>query len=250
MSPNPTPSRIPQATNSPRPIPTPQLNNLSLLSESSTGSWERGRMHGNARSPPTHPSLLADSLASGAGPQPATQKAWPANRGLSSPNPATGRQNFPLAQAPNYQRQAREGYGFRPTSGQTTPTHTGQGAAQFPFTAVNPASGGSHSNGASPQQPRSSSAAPAPAPVASSSRTRRTAERDDDDMDHMPDGQTVEELRKGVRAELEKNGLIEAAKGVVQETGGISGIADEDGLGWPGASGSPWCSWLEYETCS
>lgn len=213
---------------SPRSIPTANLNNLSLLSESSTGSWERGRMAGNARSPPTN-SILADSLAAGVAPvaagvnvveggndlspssgakslrsggaYPQPQRPWPADKGLSRPNPATGRVSFPSV--PQYARQAREGYGFRPRSGQTTPTTGAEASLTYPF------------------------------PSTSSSRVPRPKE-DDDDLDHRPDGKSMDELRDEVREELDKQGLVQAAKGVVEPHMGISGIADEEGLGWPG----------------
>ncbi|OWZ65307.1 GTP cyclohydrolase I [Cryptococcus neoformans] len=218
------------APQSPRSIPTANLNNLSLLSESSTGSWERGRMAGNARSPPTN-SILAESLAAGIAPvaagvnvveggndssassgakglraggaYPQPQRPWPADKGLSRPNPATGRVSFPSA--PQYTRQAREGYGFRPKSGQTTPTTGAEASLTYPF------------------------------PSTSSSRVPRPRE-DDDDLDYRPDGKSMDQLRGEVREELDKQGLVQAAKGVVEPHMGISGIADEEGLGWPAKS--------------
>ncbi|OCF36622.1 GTP cyclohydrolase I [Kwoniella heveanensis CBS 569] len=217
-----------------RPIPTQNLNNLSLLSESSTGSWERGRMHGNARSPPTHPSLLKDGLplhppiagaagsaksttttessgaGAGAGGAYTQPRPWPASQGLSSPNPATGRVNFPPG--PHYTRQAKEGYGFRPTSGSSTPTGTGQNQSGLNY--------------------------PFPMTSSSTGSSRRLRNDDDDDADHRPDGRTMDDLRSEVRTELEENGLIEAARGVVQgqDQAEGRGIADEEGLGWPAKS--------------
>ncbi|WVQ98928.1 GTP cyclohydrolase I [Kwoniella sp. CBS 9459] len=221
-----------------RPIPAQNLNNLSILSESSTGSWERGRMHGNARSPPTHPSLLKEglplhppagkaklpesattsttdssSVGGAAGASYSQPRPWPASQELSRPNPSTGRVNFPPG--PQYSRQAKEGYGFRPTSGSSTPTgtHQSHGGLNYPFPMI-----GSSATGSS----------------------RRTRNDDDDDADHRPDGRTMDELRSEVRGELEENGLIEAARGVVQGQGQEQaegrGIADEEGLGWPAKS--------------
>ncbi|WRT67330.1 GTP cyclohydrolase I [Kwoniella shivajii] len=216
------PAPVPAPTSS-RPIPTANLNNLSLLSESSTGSWERGRMHGNARSPPTQTSTLSAGLPGAPGssnPNPnstsgSATKPWPANQGLSSPVPSTGRVSFQKqVQPPNYARTPREGYGFRPTSGSTTPTHSQASSHQSNLAYPFPTSGG--------QQ------------YGYSQR-----DRDDDDGDHRPDGKTMEELRSEVREELDQQGLIEAARGVVATQAGSEegrGIADEEGLGWPAKS--------------
>ena len=70
---------------------------------------------------------------------------------------------------------------------------------------------------------------------------------EDDDVDHRPDGRTLEDLRQGVRDELVKNDLIErdadadetielqkATQELALASGG--GIADEQGLGWAGKS--------------
>ncbi|WWD16121.1 GTP cyclohydrolase I [Kwoniella shandongensis] len=234
------PSATRQSATSARPIPTANLSNLSLLSQSSTGSWERGRMHGNARSPPAvQTSLLSEgklpiyhegeqqqlqqqsSSDAGAG----APRPWPADQSLSKPNPATGRQTFqpqPQPQAPSapsHPRTPREGYGFRPSSGQSTPNSSSVlgGGLAYPF-------------------PNGSSAGFVPAIASASGPSRRIThnDRDDDDGDHRPDGRTMESLRAEVREELDRNGLIEAARGVVEA--GNGGIADEEGLGWPAKS--------------
>ncbi|KAK6903147.1 GTP cyclohydrolase I [Kwoniella mangroviensis CBS 10435] len=207
-------TRNPPAPTSSRPIPTANLNNLSLLSESSTGSWERGRMHGNARSPPTHTSSLEAGLPGASGSSSAEgglNKPWPANQGLSKPDPATGRVKFqPQSNIPHYSRTPREGYGFRPTSGSTTPTTSASASASgslaYPFPSIH-----------------------------------RSTRDDEDDMDHRTDGRSMDELRTEVRDELDKNGLlIQAARGVVKDVAGNEGeergIADEEGLGWPAKS--------------
>ncbi|WVQ71871.1 GTP cyclohydrolase I [Cryptococcus sp. DSM 104548] len=204
------------APQSARPIPSQNRNNLDLLSESSTGSWERGRMANNARSPPTRSAHLSESLgATSAAPgESGNPRPWPEDKKLSRPNPATGRQAFPTA--PHYPRQPREGYGFRPASGQTTPTNPAAGSANYPF--------------------------PSTSRAGTSLNARQ--EEDDDDMDHRPDGKTMAELQGEIREELVKDGLdhdslVNAAKGIVG-TGGssgyIAGIADEHGLGWPAKS--------------
>jgi GTP cyclohydrolase I len=51
-------------------------------------------------------------------------------------------------------------------------------------------------------------------------------EREEDEADHRPDGRSMAELREEVRGELDKHGLGLDSNG---------GIADEEGLGWPGA---------------
>ncbi|ODO10924.1 GTP cyclohydrolase I [Cryptococcus amylolentus CBS 6273] len=213
----PAPPADTAAPQSARPIPTQNRNNLDLLSESSTGSWERGRMANNARSPPTGSAHLPESLASASSPAPAeggAPRPWPEDKKLSRPNPATGRQAFPTA--PHYPRQPREGYGFRPASGQTTPTNPAAGSGNYPFPSTSRAGAGLNAR----------------------------EEEDDDDMDHRPDGKTMAELQGEIREELVKDGLdhdslVNAAKSVVS-TGGssgyIAGIADEHGLGWPAKS--------------
>ncbi|WWC89758.1 GTP cyclohydrolase I [Kwoniella dendrophila CBS 6074] len=227
--------RNPPGPTSARSIPTANLNNLSLLSESSTGSWERGRMIGNARSPPNSKSILdnpnglpnpnqnqnqSSSISGGSTDKSNLNKPWPANQELSKPEPSTGRVKFqPSNDIPHYTRQAREGYGFRPTSGSTTPTI---------------------------QQSSSSSASSSsqqlnyPFPNVQRPKTQHTV--DDDDEDHRPDGKSMDQLRSEVRDELEKNGLAlhQAARGVVSDVAGENGeergIADEEGLGWPAKS--------------
>ncbi|WWC60910.1 GTP cyclohydrolase I [Kwoniella dejecticola CBS 10117] len=240
--------RTPTVSSSARPIPIANLNNLSLLSESSTGSWERGRMHGNARSPPTATSLLRESGQGLSGaPAPGSSSAavygeptnninninntnnnsnlnkpWPSDKGLSRPDPSTGRVKFqPQPDIPHYTRQPREGYGFRPTSGSSTPTITTP--AQL--------SENSHSENNLNY----------PFPNTQRPRTDYN-DADDDGDDHRSDGRSMDELRGEVRSELEKNGLlVQAARGVVSDVGAGAGaegggIADEEGLGWPAKS--------------
>jgi len=95
--------------------PIPNLNKLVQL-ESSTGAWERGPSNLNARSPPST-SVLEDRMraisvsteaagAAAAGPGPSTASA----------SAAAPRAIFP--------RTPREGYGFRPSSGASTPQLT------------------------------------------------------------------------------------------------------------------------------
>ncbi|WWC69259.1 GTP cyclohydrolase I [Kwoniella pini CBS 10737] len=203
------------SSSSSRPIPIANLNNLSLLSESSTGSWERGRMHGNARSPPNSTKLqLEGTTGTSSSSSGGENKPWPSDKGLSKPDPSTGRVKFkPQPDIPLYTRQAREGYGFRPTSGSTTPTTTSSSInnnnnLNYPFPVI--------------QRPKSN----------------YNDQNDDDGDDHRPDGRSLEELRGEVREELSKNGLlIQAARDVVNDVGVEGGgIADEEGLGWPAKS--------------
>lgn len=189
----------------PRPIPkatspknVPNLGNLSRLSESSTGSWERGRMAGNARSPPDASTLLADlSLNDQAKPQ----------RTNAGPN------RIPLGEARSaqYPRQQREGYGFRPRSGHSTPLEEG---GQGPFSPI--------------LKPVSQAQAPAPA-----QRSRTEEEEDEDEKYgyHQPDRISVGELRQGVKEGLQRRQETEGEGSMVVKT---PGIADADGLGWPG----------------
>lgn len=152
-------------------------------------------MHGNARSPPTHPSILSEDF------KPSKSARGPS--GLSTTQPLSAPSTSKLAQkdggspapshieiSPNaiYPRHQREGYGFRPTSGSSTPT-------------------GSSASGLSPFVTVGSS-------------------REEDDTDHRPDGRSMESLREEVRGELVKHG------GLAEQNG--HGIADEEGLGWPG----------------
>jgi GTP cyclohydrolase I len=164
-------------------------------------------MAGNARSPDDSSTLLANlSLDENKG------TSRQAGAGL------TARVAMPPKSA-QYPRQQREGYGFRPRSGQSTPMEEG---AQAPFSPVlNPVKSGS------------------------SSAARKRAEEDEDEDDkygyHAPDRISVGELRQGVKDELERHGDKEGTL-VVQGPG----IADADGLGWPGRS----CPRLVLETCS
>ncbi|ORX33740.1 hypothetical protein BD324DRAFT_683933 [Kockovaella imperatae] len=216
------------------PIPTasrssgPNLQALSNLSESSTGSWERGHISSNARSPPRHSMLLVDhppenrdGAADSSASSPSSRVEGPPFNGESStrqPNlslsnlsldsrarsgPASG----PSAQSPLYPRQPRDGYGFRPPSGASTPTGTGSSSNFSPFVPVSVTS----------------------------------IRYDDDDMDHMPDGRGIDSLREEVKTELVRNGLVDeqeaGTSGPLVQRGteglsGRSGIADEEGLGW------------------
>ena len=223
MSPSPTNPR------SGLPIPTasrssgPNLRALSHLSESSTGSWERGHISNNARSPPSHPAVLSEA-------GPSSTQSSPAKPRSTRPSEKSG---LPIASmslgskppnglsshaSPFYPRQPREGYGFRPPSGQSTPTGTASSSTFSPFLPV----------------------------------SAGNVRYDDDDMDHMPDGRGMDNLREEVRSELVRNGLVESEDGetesgvVVQRgTEGLSnhgGIADEEGLGWAGQlCRSCWC---------
>lgn len=204
-------SRIPRLSGSPRSIPISNLSNLSLLSESSTGSWERGRMHGNARSPPAHPNMLADKVAEGS-PLRASHSQM---HGGSRSNGQKDRSTVAVSSSGSMRpRQQREGYGFRPASGHTTPNGSGTASLFSPFSLVN-------ANGSS-----------------SRNQTGLNTEREDrDEMDHLPDVRSMDQLREAVRSEL-TNG---ADEGIHVQSGtegaGVQegrGIADEEGLGWPG----------------
>lgn len=87
------------------PTPIPNLSNLAHL-ESSTGSWERGPSNMNARSPPSTSVLEAQMQAIAVSASPV------------SPTSGAGPSSAPRAIFP---RTPREGYGFRPQSGASTP---------------------------------------------------------------------------------------------------------------------------------
>jgi hypothetical protein len=53
-----------------------------------------------------------------------------------------------------------------------------------------------------------------------------TNENNEDETDHRPDGRNMDQLRTEVRDELVKHGMGLDMNG--------AGIADEEGLGWPG----------------
>ena len=208
----------PKSTSAPRAIgPGPNLRALSDLSESSTGSWERGTNVGNARSPPTHPSVLSERAAQKervTSPLNAATGAF----GIDMSNAKTSSHRIPpgsISMPPSSvntlpPRLATPGYGFRPPSGQSTPTT-------------------SHTTGFLPSA---------------------SARRDDDDMDHRPDGQSMEQLRNGVRESLERLNAEGDGEGIEVQRGtedlsiydtppshgslqpGPGGIADEEGLGW------------------
>lgn len=116
--------------------------------------------------------------------------------------------------APIYPRQQREGYGFRPTSGQTTPSASATASAS--------------ASGSSSQLAVQFGFGSASTNARARSRALREAGEDEedgrDDYDHMPDGQSMDALREGIKGELVKAGIV----------GSGQGIADEEGLGWPG----------------
>ncbi|RXK36224.1 GTP cyclohydrolase I [Tremella mesenterica] len=234
-------SRLPRPISTP-PKPTrqtPDYPSLSLLSESSTGPWERGRMHSNARSPPTHLQLaeqlrrhaepisprskLNTTTSSGAIHVSSTKSPWPASKPALDRSPALpkaqgrAKQMLPTSssmsskssksstspptsniKSPLQNRQAREGFGFRPKSGQSTPTGSANGAFFSPYVSVE-------------------------------------SGRSDDEMDHRPDGKSMEELREDVRQELDMDEMEEVERRF-EELSPNGGIADEEGLGWPAKS--------------
>ncbi|WOO81398.1 GTP cyclohydrolase 1 [Vanrija pseudolonga] len=108
-----------------KPVQVPNMANLSALSESSTGSWERGRQSANARSPPAT-SVLDDAYAKMRGLDIGTSAAAP-RAPAPAPAPAPAAASSSTKEAPRviYPRTPREGYGFRPASGASTPTGTG-----------------------------------------------------------------------------------------------------------------------------
>ncbi|TXT13673.1 hypothetical protein VHUM_01040 [Vanrija humicola] len=100
------------------------MANLSALSESSVGSWERGRQSANARSPPAT-SVLDDAYAKMRGLDIGASAAAPppsATAAAAAPAAASSSKEAPRV---IYPRTPREGYGFRPASGASTPTGTG-----------------------------------------------------------------------------------------------------------------------------
>lgn len=127
-----------------------------------------------------------------------------------------------------YARQQREGYGFRPRSGQSTPSGVEHDSPTM-LSFAN-ASQSSHHTAAAAAGVGSGSASGAGVGFT----------RDDDEVDHIPDRRTVEQLREGVRDELvrHENGHGQGPGDLGQ--GGMivqgRGIADAEGLGWPGES--------------
>jgi GTP cyclohydrolase I len=101
-----------------KPVQVPNMANLSALSESSTGSWERGRQSANARSPPAT-SVLDDAYAKMRGLDIGASAAAP--RAPAAASSSTTKEALRVI----YPRTPREGYGFRPASGASTPTGTG-----------------------------------------------------------------------------------------------------------------------------
>lgn len=156
-------------------------------------------MAGNARSPPdnsTGPSL--SNLSLNDSPRPS----------LGLPRPVTTDRSGSVTKIP---RPQREGYGFRPKSGQTTPAEPE--SSQGPFSPVlNPVN-----------------------PTKTSARPRIDDEDEDEDEDlkygyHQPDRISVGDLRQGVKDELVRQDKKGSTSLVVQGPG----IADAEGLGWPG----------------
>ena len=150
-------------------------------------------MAGNARSPPDASSLLADLSLNDLNSK-LPQKV----------NVGVARSPLGEARSAQYPRQQREGYGFRPRSGHSTPLEE---SAQGPFS-------------------------PILKPVTQAQRARRDEEEDEDEKYgyHQPDRISMGELRQGVKEGLERSDEGEGSTMVVK----TPGIADADGLGWPG----------------
>ncbi|KAL7424200.1 hypothetical protein Q5752_001786 [Cryptotrichosporon argae] len=200
MSPPSAPVPLP-AAGQPRAIPLATASNLDLLSESSTGAWERGRMHGNARSPPSV-SYLSENLES-LRVRDSHVPAQPHADGREAPAAPGGPGKIALPRAPSYPRQPREGYGFRPASGTSTPTGPGH------FGQL----------GSAPMSPPQTAEA-ADEPEGSDAEAAREAEATDREMD--------EEVRRVLRdgaPRVAEAGLVPG-----------QGIADAEGLGWPAKS--------------
>lgn len=113
----------------------PTQSKLDHLSESSTGDWERGRTTSNARSP-TQPSVLDAHMAgltldhktprATTAPQssapPASHPAAPSSIASVASAASGGSGGSTSGRSSNlFPRQPREGYGFRPASGASTP---------------------------------------------------------------------------------------------------------------------------------
>lgn len=241
-TPNTTTDPSSPTSRAPRPIPrstrqpqaSPNFDNLSALSESSTGSWEKGRLLNSTRSPTSGnmplPDLAKSRLSQSEGimniDNDTSQQQQSSSLSVNAEPIRPNHINLPLA--PIYPRQQREGYGFRPTSGQTTPT-------------IPPPMTGSSSSQLQLHQPGSSSSSAQFGSASTNARARARQQRGDDDgenedeerdarddYDHMPDGQSMEALREGIKGELIKSGIVGTSSG--------QGIADEEGLGWPGKS--------------
>ncbi|CAK9784537.1 GTP cyclohydrolase I [Cutaneotrichosporon oleaginosum] len=108
------------------PLTVPTRQNLDRLSESSTGDWERGRSSQNARSP-TQPSTIeahmkSMSLSKAAAAPSSGSATRPAAPSSIASVGSTGSASGSAAARTNlFPRQQREGYGFRPASGTSTP---------------------------------------------------------------------------------------------------------------------------------
>lgn len=173
-----------------QPQPVPNLNNLSRLSESSTGDWERGKPSGNARSPKTSTSVLEQTnaklndLAIGDSPAQAPRAANVQSGFV--PEPSQHR-----AQSPLHPRLQREGYGFRPASGASTPT--GSQIHQSPLVSALPT-----------------------------------------DDKELEDEEMNTRLNDEVRNALKEPATSIATTTTSNELLPPGGIADANGLGWPG----------------
>lgn len=175
-----------------QPQPVPNLNNLSRLSESSTGDWERGKPSGNARSPKATTSVLEqagaqlDKLSIGdKPPQAAAARAAHVQTGFV---PDAEKRS----QSPLHPRLQREGYGFRPASGASTPT-------------------GSHANPLSPSV---------------GAQSTDDKELEDEELN----AQLNDEVRNALKEPVSTLATTSASTELLPP----GGIADANGLGWPG----------------
>lgn len=106
--------KLPTMSESKKGVPIPHLSGLNQLSDSSTGSWERGRTSGNARSPTNTSVLDAQSKLSGM--SLSEKPAGPSSISSTQSNQSSSRPSV------LHPRKPLEGYGFRPASGASTPT--------------------------------------------------------------------------------------------------------------------------------
>lgn len=187
---------VSESSSKAQPQPVPNLSNLSRLSESSTGDWERGKPSGNARSPKTTTSVLEQTGAQlnklsigDKQPQASAAAAARPSHVQTGFVPDASQQR---SQSPLHPRLQREGYGFRPASGASTPT-------------------GSHANPLSPSVGAQST-----------------------DDKELEDEELNAQLNDEVRNALKEPVGVVASTSTSTELLPPGGIADANGLGWPG----------------
>lgn len=217
-----------------RAVPQLKTRNQRLDSLSaSSGTWERGNVSLNARSPPVRTDELADRLdremnisskkATDSTPGPITSETKRSTEESSSEVKSSTSSSDGLYQLKP--RQGLEGYGFRPRSGASTPT-TGVGPNMTSISASKKSVGF--------PGPNRSLLSP-PATASSSSRSQRLGSQHEQEADYLDEIMDRQQEDRGPFEDEDTDGYGFPRNDKAAEPNNMteSEIADSEGLGWP-----------------